>query len=137
MAKKGAELPKLISADLPGGLSNIAAWGMRSSNGATKYEIVLWNTGHISCDCPGWTFKRKDNVQKFGHERWCKHLTQKWDEATEMFAKYLGNSRRWQVQNETDDNEPDVIPRVKAPREPKPTSDPDIPILRPTRAFNV
>ena len=135
MAKKRGEMPRLISAEIRGQLTNIGAWGRRSSNGATKYEIVLWHTGNISCDCPGWTFKRKDNVQKFGHERWCKHIAELWDEATSTFATYLGNTRGWTAQSQTDDNEPDVIPRVKAPKvKPDPGTTPN---LRPTRAFDV
>jgi len=32
-----------------------------------KYEVLLYDDGCISCNCPGWTFKRK------GKPRECKH----------------------------------------------------------------
>jgi len=129
-------LPNLRSAELPSGLRNIAAWGKRSSNGSTKYEIVLWDSGHISCDCPGWTFKRKDNLDKFGHERWCKHVAELFGEAQQMYAQFLGRSgRKWDAPQQNDDDEPDVIPRVKARRE-KPIEAAPI-SLRPGRSFEV
>lgn len=38
-----------------------------SSNKLGKYYTCLWSDGYLSCDCPGWAFKRK------GKDRDCKH----------------------------------------------------------------
>lgn len=46
----------------------IYSWGVRSDNRAVQYEIILRRNGEVSCDCPGWVFKRKNQ------ERGCKHV---------------------------------------------------------------
>lgn len=42
-------------------------WLTSSTSGSKSYRTVLWSTGEITCDCPGWTFKRP------GKQRGCKH----------------------------------------------------------------
>ena len=39
-------------------------WAFPSSHGATVYEAIMREDGTISCDCPGWVYRR---------ERECKH----------------------------------------------------------------
>lgn len=39
-----------------------------SSNGRTRYMTTLWSDGVLTCDCPGWTIKRKNS-----YVRTCKH----------------------------------------------------------------
>ncbi len=38
-----------------------------SSNGYTRYYTTLWTDGVVTCDCPGWTMKKR------GKPRDCKH----------------------------------------------------------------
>ena len=38
--------------------------------GSRDYETVIWSDGSISCNCPGWIFKRA------GRDRTCKHTRQ-------------------------------------------------------------
>jgi len=45
----------------------IAAWAFPSSSGSTIYETTLDDQGILSCNCPGFIFKKK------GQERSCKH----------------------------------------------------------------
>lgn len=44
----------------------IAAWSFPSSGGSTVYEVLLYDDGVLSCNCPGWVYCRKG-------ERGCKH----------------------------------------------------------------
>lgn len=44
----------------------VYAWATPSSHGTTTYETILHFDGTLSCNCPGWTFKRGDT-------RGCKH----------------------------------------------------------------
>lgn len=78
----------LKSEDLPGGIDALYAWGTDSEHRAATYVTTLWDSGHISCTCGGWIFKRKTNMEKHGYDRWCDHLRQKWQEATRMFEAY-------------------------------------------------
>ncbi len=48
----------------------VAAWAFPSSSGSTTYETTLDNEGTLSCNCPGFIFKKK------GQERGCKHTRQ-------------------------------------------------------------
>ena len=48
----------------------IAAWAFPSSSGSTVYETTLDEEGDLSCNCPGFIFKKK------GQERSCKHTRQ-------------------------------------------------------------
>ncbi len=43
------------------------AWSFASSGGSTTYEVLRQPDGSLTCNCPGWTFKRKGDV------RGCKH----------------------------------------------------------------
>lgn len=52
----------------------VYAWATPSSHGTTTYETVLYTDGRLSCNCPGWTFKRGDT-------RGCKHTRLYADEA--------------------------------------------------------
>jgi hypothetical protein len=45
----------------------VYAWAEPSSRGTTTYEVTLWSDGGLTCNCPGWVFKRA------GAERECKH----------------------------------------------------------------
>ncbi len=48
----------------------VAAWAFPSSSGSTTYETTLDDDGILSCNCPGFIFKKK------GQERSCKHTRQ-------------------------------------------------------------
>ena len=48
----------------------LAAWAFPSSAGATTYETTLETDGTLSCNCPGFIFKKKGQV------RGCKHTRQ-------------------------------------------------------------
>jgi hypothetical protein len=48
----------------------MAAWAFPSSSGSTTYETVLDEEGMLSCNCPGFIFKKK------GQARGCKHTRQ-------------------------------------------------------------
>ncbi len=41
------------------------------SNAAKQYQTLQYVDGSMSCDCPGWTFKKKTTSNG---ERTCKHL---------------------------------------------------------------
>ena len=38
----------------------VAAWANPSSRGSTTYETVLWASGELTRDCPGWVNKKRD-----------------------------------------------------------------------------
>lgn len=44
------------------------AFAFRSSSSLTVYESLLYSDGSMTCNCPGWTIKKKDK------ERDCTHL---------------------------------------------------------------
>lgn len=48
----------------------VTAWAFPSSSGSTTYETTLDDEGTLSCNCPGFIFKKK------GQERSCKHTRQ-------------------------------------------------------------
>lgn len=48
----------------------LAAWAFPSSSGSTTYETVLEEDSTLSCNCPGFIFKKK------GQARGCKHTRQ-------------------------------------------------------------
>ena len=48
----------------------LAAWAFPSSSGSTTYETTLDEAGTLSCNCPGFIFKKK------GQARGCKHTRQ-------------------------------------------------------------
>ena len=60
----------------------IYAWFEPSRHGAAKYEIILKRDGDISCDCPGYIYKRKDK------ERGCIHIRKYANTATEIMSLY-------------------------------------------------
>lgn len=123
-------MPQITSDDIPGYAEAIVSWGIRSDSRATKYEVTLWSSGHISCDCPGWVFKKKDTFIKKGHQRYCKHVEAKWSEATQALRN-PGSIKAVRV----DDGEPEVqavrSPKIKAP------GSPDQVPARGMRAFEV
>ena len=43
-----------------------------SSNNMTRYTTLLWGDGVVTCDCPGWTMKKKGPKNPDGH-RTCRH----------------------------------------------------------------
>lgn len=44
-----------------------AAWAFASTHGTTTYETLLYTDGTLSCDCPGWVYR------KAGRARGCRH----------------------------------------------------------------
>lgn len=62
----------------------VHAWAEPSSRGTTTYECLLYSDGGFSCNCPGWTFKKK------GEERACKHTR---SHAYEANAILSGNAK--------------------------------------------
>lgn len=48
----------------------LAAWAFPSSSNSTTYETTLEEDGTLSCNCPGFIFKKK------GQTRGCKHTRQ-------------------------------------------------------------
>lgn len=57
----------------------ISAWHRLSSKGTTSYEIILWENGELSCNCPGWIYPRDPN------RRDCKHTKELKIQAFEIF----------------------------------------------------
>ena len=51
-------------------MATLAAWAFPSSSGSTTYETILTDAGELSCNCPGYVFKRKDT------QRACRHTKQ-------------------------------------------------------------
>ncbi|MCX6378498.1 MAG: hypothetical protein NT023_03340 [Armatimonadetes bacterium] len=51
-------------------LNVVGAWAFPSSSGSTTYETTLDEVATLSCNCPGFIFKRA------GQERGCKHTRQ-------------------------------------------------------------
>ena len=51
-------------------LNIIGAWAFPSSSGSTTYETTLDEVATLSCNCPGFIFK------KAGQARGCKHTRQ-------------------------------------------------------------
>ena len=61
----------------------LAAWAFPSSSGSTTYETVLEEDGTLSCNCPGFIFKKK------GQARGCKHTRQIEPYTARLLAKTL------------------------------------------------
>lgn len=55
----------------------LSAWAFPSSQGTTSYEVVLWNDGSVSCNCPGWIYNKA---------RICKHTKIVADEAKKILS---------------------------------------------------
>lgn len=49
-------------------------WNELSSNGLTKYTVLLWRNGVLSCDCPGWCNEKKDKRTGEKLPRTCRHV---------------------------------------------------------------
>lgn len=47
----------------------VAAWANPSSRGSTTYETVLWASGELTCDCPGWVNKKRDQPRGCRHTK--------------------------------------------------------------------
>ena len=45
------------------------AWAFPSSKGTTTYEVVRQSDGSLTCNCPGWVFKKKDAIRECKHTR--------------------------------------------------------------------
>lgn len=45
----------------------VKQWLMSSPQSSHSYTVSLWDTGEITCNCPGWIFKQP------GKPRGCKH----------------------------------------------------------------
>jgi ATP-dependent DNA ligase len=50
--------------------AEVRRWSFPSGSSNATYSTVLWEDGSLSCDCPGWRFKRG------GQDRSCKHTIQ-------------------------------------------------------------
>jgi len=44
-----------------------------SSNNMTRYTTIMWEDGVVTCDCPGWTIKKKPTSKNPEGHRTCKH----------------------------------------------------------------
>ncbi len=153
----------LVSDDLPklSSLRVIEAWPYRSDSRAATYEVTLWDNGYISCTCAGWVFARKTNLEKFGHKRWCKHVSESWSNAELAYLTFTGGKAAEPPRSRNlrdDDTFPpgDTRPRLRRPK-PAPVLPDEEPVrfaekdtkgrrvlaktenisLRPTRAFDV
>ena len=47
----------------------IFGWAEPSSRGVTTYETLLHDTGDLTCDCPGWIIKRKNQDRACTHTK--------------------------------------------------------------------
>ena len=69
----------------------IFSWEFKSSRvtagRSPKYTILLFKDKLLSCDCPGWTFQRRDTAGNL-KPRSCKHLFQVEDEAKILHKKW-------------------------------------------------
>jgi len=45
------------------------AWAFPSSKGTTTYEVVRQPDGSLTCNCPGWVYKKKDAIRECKHTR--------------------------------------------------------------------
>lgn len=52
-------------------MKKVKHWRFPSSSGDQTYTVILWDNGSLSCNCKGWTFKKKDC-----DVRYCKHTFQ-------------------------------------------------------------
>lgn len=57
----------------------VSAWKRLSSKGTTTYEVVLWQNGELTCNCPGWIIP-KNGVRS------CKH-TRELNDTAKMISK--------------------------------------------------
>lgn len=46
-----------------------AAWAFASTHGTTTYETLLYSDGTLSCNCPGWVFRKADQPRGCRHTR--------------------------------------------------------------------
>jgi hypothetical protein len=47
---------------------------IKSSNGVTPYTISKWSDDELTCNCPGWTIKKKDKMTGEYKPRTCSHI---------------------------------------------------------------
>lgn len=99
--KKNGKKVTMVNADEP-----VFTWALKSSKprlgGAhIVYEVRLKENGDVTCNCPGWAFKRP------GKARGCKHTHIVGSEAEEIYKKYKKGEMLPVL-----DTEPDVVKKA-------------------------
>lgn len=79
--------------------SRIYAWPVigttRVAGAAAKYTVLLWSTGELSCDCPGWIFYHKKNGG-------CKHTSNVTSDSQSIFRLWEQGKELPSASQETD-----------------------------------
>ena len=136
-------MPNIVSTDLPGGRSEIDTWKYTSKSSGDLHTVTLWTGGYLSCSCKGWIIKKEATREKFGQDRWCKHIGEAWSEAELTYlASTGGKPAKPDDPRGREYNVPDPFAQKRLER-PKPEPESRVLAktenisLRPTRAFDV
>lgn len=67
---------------------DIFAWAEPSSKGTHTYELILYEDGTMSCNCPGWFLKAGKKKDGDNSNRSCKHTKKHLAEAANITSLY-------------------------------------------------